>query len=60
MKTLIIKRGATGDVVRTTTLLHILSGEIYWITDENNSTLLETLREIKHCISWEQREIVKG
>lgn len=59
MKTLIIKRGATGDVVRTTSLLHKLEGDIYWVTDENNSILLETLKEVKQCIFWENREIIK-
>jgi heptosyltransferase II len=41
MKTLIIKNGASGDVVRTTTLLNILTGEIDWITTKMNSVLLE-------------------
>ena len=44
----IIKTGAAGDVVRTTSLLHVLKGNIFWITAEKNKRLLpaddETLR----------------
>jgi ADP-heptose:LPS heptosyltransferase len=32
MNVLILKLNATGDVVRTTTLLHRLQGDITWIT----------------------------
>lgn len=39
-KTLIIKIGATGDVVRTTPLLHSLEGEIHWLTSEYNAAIL--------------------
>ncbi len=37
---LIIKTGAAGDVVRTTSLLNVLSGNIYWVTSEGNKWLL--------------------
>jgi heptosyltransferase II len=37
---LIIKTGAAGDVVRTTSLLNVLSGNIYWATSEGNKWLL--------------------
>jgi heptosyltransferase-2 len=60
MKTLIIKRGAAGDVVRTTPLLHILGGQIYWVTDEGNLSLIETLKEVGQAISWEKRDVIKG
>ena len=41
MKILIIKLGAAGDVVRTTTLLHLFKNEtIDWITSRENSILL--------------------
>lgn len=33
---LIIKTAATGDVVRTTVLLHVLKDNIYWVTDVQN------------------------
>lgn len=37
---LIIKKGAAGDVVRTTSLLNILEGNIYWVTSDRNRALL--------------------
>jgi heptosyltransferase II len=39
-KTLIIKIGATGDVVRTTSLLHAIEGEIHWLTSGYNVAIL--------------------
>src|SRR5436190_4823628 len=39
--TLIIKTGAAGDVVRTTSLLNVLDGNIYWITTNKNKPLLD-------------------
>lgn len=59
---LVIKTGAAGDVVRTTTLLNVLKGNIYWVTADESKPLLpddmgltilsvaeafQTLREIK-------------
>jgi heptosyltransferase-2 len=40
MKTLIIKCGAAGDVVRTTPLLRVLPGEIWWVSESPNDALL--------------------
>jgi heptosyltransferase II len=40
---LIIKTGAAGDVVRTTSLLNVLNGNVYWVTDSKNSPLLPGL-----------------
>jgi heptosyltransferase II len=37
---LIIKTGAAGDVVRTTSLLNVLKGNIYWVTGNNGQWLL--------------------
>ena len=37
--TLIIKTGAVGDVVRTTSLLNVIAGNIYWITDNASKPL---------------------
>jgi hypothetical protein len=54
-KTLILKLNATGDVVRTTTLLHRLAGDITWITASNNVVLLDGLRPNVRCLSWENR-----
>ena len=56
MKTLILKLGATGDVVRTTPLLRRLGGEITWVTAANNAVLLESVRENLRVLSWEDRE----
>jgi heptosyltransferase II len=37
---LIIKTGAAGDVVRTTSLLNVLEGNIYWVAADRNKPLL--------------------
>lgn len=57
MNTLIIKLNATGDVVRTSTLLHRLPGSVTWITASPNTELLrpDTLR----CLEWSQRELAR-
>jgi ADP-heptose:LPS heptosyltransferase len=55
MNILIIKLNATGDVVRTTTLLHRLAGDITWVTAPNNTALLEGLRPNVRCITWDNR-----
>ena len=60
MQILIIKLGATGDVVRTTTLLHVLEGEIHWLTSENNKVMLEGSEKIAEIISWSQRDRLQG
>jgi len=60
MKILIIKLGAAGDVIRTTTLLHILKGEIHWLTDNNNMILLNGNPKIKKCIPWSENAILKN
>jgi len=52
---LIIKLGATGDMVRTTPLLSQLSGQITWLTAAKNITLLENLTDNLRCFSWEER-----
>jgi heptosyltransferase II len=56
MKVLIVKLGATGDVVRTTPLLSRLSGQITWLTVAKNAELLNGLRDNVQCFAWEQRE----
>ena len=56
MNVLIIKLGATGDVVRTTPLIHRLLGNITWVTAAKNRPLLEGVRENLRCLSWEERE----
>ena len=56
MNTLVIKLGATGDVVRTTPLLKRLTGEISWVTAAKNVPLLTGLTKSLRSVSWEQRE----
>jgi heptosyltransferase-2 len=59
MNVLIIKLGATGDVVRTTTLLRRLSGHITWLTEAKNTVLLEGVQESLKCVCWEQRDQIE-
>ena len=58
MNVLIIKLGATGDVVRTTPLLRRLDGEITWITAAKNAALLENLTDNLRCFPWEGRQLI--
>ena len=60
MNVLIVKLGAAGDVVRTTTVLRRLGGEITWLTEAKNTVLLEGVKEGLKCVSWEQRDQTKG
>jgi len=55
MNILIVKLGATGDVVRTTPLLRRLSGSVTWITAVKNGVLLEGLSDKLRHFSWEAR-----
>jgi heptosyltransferase II len=57
MNTLILKLGATGDVVRTTPFLRHLDGEITWITAGKNVALLEGIHDHLKCFSWENRRL---
>lgn len=59
MQTLIIKLGAAGDVVRTTSLLRVLSGDIHWLTSDVNSVILEGVAGIARLFTWEERESVR-
>lgn len=56
MNILIAKLGATGDVVRTSTLLRRFQGHVTWITAAKNVVLLEGVRDNLRAFSWEQRE----
>jgi lipopolysaccharide heptosyltransferase II len=58
MSVLIIKLGATGDVVRTTPLLRRFDGPVSWVTAENNLPLLEGIDREVRCVSWENRKLV--
>jgi heptosyltransferase-2 len=57
MNTLILKLGATGDVVRTTPFLRHLEGEITWITADKNVALLDGIHDRLKCFSWENRHL---
>jgi heptosyltransferase II len=56
MRILIIKLNATGDVVRTTTLLHSLVGQITWITAKNNESFFSGLSTHVRCLCWGSEE----
>lgn len=58
MNILVVKLGATGDVVRTTPLLRRLRGQVTWLTAPKNTVLLENLTDNLRCFSWEQRQFV--
>jgi hypothetical protein len=58
MQVLIVKLGATGDVVRTTPLLERLNGHVTWMTDPKNAPLLKGLKPSLHCIPWDERQII--
>ncbi len=60
MRVLIIKLGATGDVVRTTPLLHILNGETHWITSDANCVMLEGIGPIGRLIPWTKADTIRG
>jgi heptosyltransferase-2 len=56
MKILIVKLGASGDVVRTTPLLSVLKGEIHWLTSDLNCVMLHGIAEIGRLVPWKDRE----
>ena len=57
MSVLVIKRNATGDVVRTTTLLHHLAAQgLTWVTSAPNDELFSELPSDVRCIEWSQRD----
>lgn len=63
MDVLIIKLGATGDVVRTTPLLRCLNGHVTWVTAAKNKTLLEGLEATPaelRVLDWKDRSILDG
>ena len=57
MEVLIIKTGATGDVVRTTPLLRRIDGRVTWLTESKNAVLLQGLGSLRRCLSWEERHL---
>lgn len=57
---LIVKLNATGDVVRTTPLLHRLDGDIAWVTARGNLPLLQGVHPRVRCLAWDDREQAAG
>jgi heptosyltransferase-2 len=58
MNILILKLGATGDVVRTTPLLKRFDkSNVSWVTAGKNVALLDGLKKNLRCAAWEQREL---
>jgi heptosyltransferase-2 len=55
MNILILKLGATGDVVRTTPLLRCFNGSVTWITEEKNRVFVDGIAENLRCFSWADR-----
>jgi heptosyltransferase-2 len=63
MKTLILKLGATGDVVRTTSLLRRLNGHVTWLTTAGNRTILPKPEEFGaslRVVTWDDRSTIEG
>jgi hypothetical protein len=54
---LILKLGATGDVVRTTPFLRHLDGDVTWITADKNVPLLEGIHDRLKAYAWENRHL---
>lgn len=54
MRTLIIKFGAAGDVVRTSSILNVLIGEIHFLTNDDNVILLKDCPKIEKCVAWSE------
>ena len=59
MEILILKLGATGDVVRTSSLLQQLKGNVTWLNAAKNTVLLEKVKDNVRCFSWEQRDLAR-
>lgn len=60
MNVLVIKLGATGDVVRTTPLIRRLHADVIWVTASKNKPLLIGLSQEVRCLSWEERHAAAG
>jgi heptosyltransferase-2 len=58
VKVLIVKLGATGDVVRTTPLLRRMVADFTWLTAPINVVLLKGIAKDLRCFSWDDREKV--
>lgn len=59
MHTLIIKLGASGDVVRTSPLLRALGGDVDWLTSDRNAVLLAGIGAAT-VVPWSDRDLLHG
>jgi len=59
MNVLVVKLGATGDVVRTTVLLSRFQDHVSWITEAKNAVLLRNLSDSLRCLTWEERDAAR-
>lgn len=59
MNVLILKLGASGDVVRTTTLLSRFRDHVSWITEAKNAVLLRNTSVNLRCLTWEERDAAR-
>jgi heptosyltransferase-2 len=57
-RTLIVKIGALGDVVRTTPILRVLTGEIFWLTSKQAEKILPDIKNLK-VLSVEKVDALK-
>jgi heptosyltransferase-2 len=55
---LILKLGATGDVVRTTPILRHINARFTWVTAKKNVILLQGLNDALLPLAWEERHLV--
>jgi heptosyltransferase-2 len=59
MNVLILKLGAAGDVVRTTTLLSRFRDHVSWITEAKSAVLLRNTSVSLRCLAWEERDTAR-
>ncbi len=57
MKTLIINLGPPGDVLRTTTLLGGLKGEVYWLTSKKSKDILKSKKISKILFIEDKKDL---
>src|SRR5437870_1396789 len=61
MNCLIVKLGATGDVLRTTPVLQKFQGQsVTWLTADKNAILLQGIQDKVQCIPWAGRNSIRG
>ncbi len=58
--TLLIKLGAMGDVLRTTTILRALDGPVTWVTRAASLPLLDNIEQIDEIVVFEDAARLRG